>query len=420
MKFQIITLAITLSIFSTTLGADNIEIKSLRVYPKNSEIELPVLDLLLNDKNTITIEFDIKTEFEPQLNIIFKFCDEEWHPYDNIFLRNETKNTAYNLSFTRLPMRITNASYHYKGTFPNKDVSFPFSGKWMFFVVDPYDENTVYASGKFYVIQPRVNLTASLKKYLLSANESSTLPEDRTYFTRVDFSLPDEFPQTIFPAEISHIEIIRNQETNNPIIIKQTDNDQTRYCEWVGANSFSFFALDIQPGNEYRQTNLMDINRFSYPVTNAQLDEIETSRFFIKGKKDNNGGFFLMNYTNAYAEYLNVNFSIQMPYDFYKSIFLVGAFNNWQLLPEYEMKRDNNAIYRKQIELKRGVYDYQYVVADFDGKKITNEDWIYLEGNFWETRNILSIFLYYDNPNLGGYSEIIGYLNIVSDKIWIE
>jgi hypothetical protein len=71
-------------------------------------------------------------------------------------------------------------------------------------------------------------------------------------------------------------------------------------------------------------------------------------------------------------------------------------------------------VYNKTIEIKRGAYDYQYAAADVVSNNTKNENWIVLEGNFWETENLYHIFIYYHDPNYGGYDRIIGYRVILS------
>ena len=69
----------------------------------------------------------------------------------------------------------------------------------------------------------------------------------------------------------------------------------------------------------------------------------------------------------------------------------------------------NGDHYELSLELKRGIYDYQYVVVNGDYKDVTNQDWIILEGNNWQTTDDLNIFLWYRDPEYGGYDKIIGY-----------
>ena len=97
--------------------------------------------------------------------------------------------------------------------------------------------------------------------------------------------------------------------------------------------------------------------------------------------------------------------------DVYGEIFLIGAFNNWELSLDYEMKKEAG-ISSITIPLKRGIYDYQYVAADVINGEIINDDWLVLEGNTWVNNKEYDVFLYYNEPNLGGYERIIGYSRI--------
>jgi hypothetical protein len=119
-----------------------------------------------------------------------------------------------------------------------------------------------------------------------------------------------------------------------------------------------------------------------------------------------NGGFIIGRGT-VFPTYLNVKFEIRPDQD-YDAIFLTGAFNNWQVLPEYRME-NIRGVFTKIITLKRGSYDYQYVAADIINGNILNEDWYIIEGNNWDTTNVYHIFLYYNDPEYGGYDRIIGY-----------
>jgi hypothetical protein len=75
---------------------------------------------------------------------------------------------------------------------------------------------------------------------------------------------------------------------------------------------------------------------------------------------------------------------------------------------------NDGGLYNKTIELKRGIFDYQYVTADFINGEIKNQDWVQLEGNFWETENVYHIFIYYQDPDFGGFDRIIDYQKLTS------
>jgi hypothetical protein len=326
-------------------------------------------------------------------------------------LINNGKNIEYDLDFEILPFTCEDARYHYKGSFPNENnfVDFPFSGKWMFYITDVHDTSIVYATGKFYVVYNDVKLNANLKKEMLEEKSYSPLEIGRIINLTSSFDLPEE----LFPNFVDMVEIIQNKRISSPIVIDRTFNTNTRQYSWNADRKFSFTARDIYPGNEYRQADIRDINRFNSKDVSSQFSGFEMSRFFKFARRDLNGSYLLTNYKNDFATYLNVNFRIKPPEEFLGEIFLVGSFNNWQPSPKYKLEK-NGEIFAKTIQLKRGIYDYQFVTGYINNGSIKDENWIYLEGNFWETSNEYHIFLYYKDPNFGGYDKIIGFKKIIS------
>jgi hypothetical protein len=405
-KSQALIRIIVLIIFIAPLSfAQSLNIKSLRVYSE-SETSFPILTPLENENRILTIEFDIDTNFLPNMNIVFKFCDNNWIPYDNLFLINNGKNVEYDLDFDILPFTCEDARYHYKGTFPNENdfVDFPFSGKWMFFITDVQDTSKVYASGKFFVIYNDIEMDITLKNEMLEERTFNPIAIGRIVNITASFNLPEE----LFPNFVDRVEIIQNRRIYSPTIVDRTFNTNTRQYSWNGDRKFSFTARDIYPGNEYRQADIRDVNKFNSKDVNAQFSGFEISRFYKFGRRDLNGSYLLTNYKSEYATYLNVNFRIQPPEEFYGDIFLVGSFNDWKPSEQYKLE-NIRGIFSKNIQLKRGIYDYQFVTGFLNDNIIQEENWIYFEGNFWETSNEYYVFLYYKDPNYGGYDRIIAF-----------
>ena len=394
-------------LLSINIFAQDFEIKSLKTYRAGIETSFPVIDYGDGNSTKITIEFDIASDYQPFLNIVFKFCDKNWKPYDNIFLVNQGHNFERNLYFEKLPNDVTGARYHFKENFPSQDVWFPFSGKWIYFITDSQDESIVYASGKFIVVYPGLKLDARIKRARLEGKPASQAT--RTFTLETSFVLPD----SLFSTNVDEVEIIENQKIYDPVIIDRDPYNEYRYYDWDGANRFTFVAKDIFPGNEYRQVDLRDHNIFNTKEVNAQRDVVETSQSNSRYYRDLNGGSVLTNYNNRYADYLDVTFKLRMPSNFKKKIFLVGAFNEWDIWYDYEME-NNGGLFETKAELKRGIYDYQYVTAEVINNEITNLNWIELEGNNWETDNEYHILLYYNEPERGNYDRLLGYVKISS------
>jgi len=408
MKLLLSPLVLALIFFTETYSQEFI-IKSLNVYTSENLTSLPVLT---GDEKLI-IEFDVQGDFIPNMNIVFRFCDKGWTPTKNVFLLNSQYSTAYFLDFEELPiMVVDDARYHHKSTYPDDrdQVQFPFSGKWRFYLTDTQDSSIVYGTGKFFVVNDDVNLGVSIKRDELEDQSYWPVELAKAINLTADFYLPDDF----HPAFVDRIEIVDNQRIYYHVVIDRKTNTLFRFYKWDANRSFTFTARDIPAGNEFRQVDIRNNNLFSTKDVRAQLDGLEYSRFFLNPlNKDLNGGKIYSNYRDEFSNYLNVTFSIRPPEENFKDIFLVGAFNDWQLSMDYKMN-ETSGVYSITIPLKRGIYDYQYVVAEIDNGEIVNPDWLVLEGNTWLNSKEYDIFLYYNEQDKGGYERIIGYKRVRS------
>jgi hypothetical protein len=382
-------------------------IKSLRVYSSGDETSFPVVENSGGTVSSITIDFDLDCESYPNLVILFKFCDSDWNPYENAFLSNPLYNKQPNLFLDKLPLTVKGARYHYSGLFPNNRVEFPFSGKWMLFITDSQNPNLVLGSGKFFVVNTKMKLNVQVAKESLQGDFGDKANLGRTLSIKTSFALFD----SLFAVNVTRIEIIKNRMMNYPIIVDRVTNSQDRYYEWDAAQRFSFIARLLRPGNNYRQTDTRNTAKYNTTNVEAKFGEIETSDLFTRRGNDNNGGTLLMNWRNEYADYHNVVFKFRAPENIKQPIFLVGSFSDWKVLPENEMY-DDKGMMNLSIPLKRGVYDYQYVVGNVAGNQIQDIDWEILEGNFFETDNEYHIFVFYQTTDKGGYDQIIGYEKI--------
>ncbi|MGD8781574.1 MAG: DUF5103 domain-containing protein [Ignavibacteria bacterium] len=403
------TIILFLFIVPTIIFSNDFIIKSLRTYNSSKEASFPLIDFTTSDDNKITIEFDVEAETSPFLSIVFRFCDRNWVPYDNIFLTPMGYNIDYSIYFETIPKANSGANYHFKEEYPNNDIKLPFSGKWMYYITDSQDTSIVYDWGKFIVVYPEMNLETSVKRSRLENSITDPAALGRTFTITTNFNLPE----SLFNTYLGEVEIIKNLEISDPIKIERDLFRDNRFYDWDGANSFSFIAKDIYPGNEYRTTDLRDKNKFSPPETVAQYDGVEVNRFFDPGGRDINGSSRIINFKDTYADYMDVLFRLRMPDGFNERIFIVGSFTDWEVWPDFELL-PVEGIYRLYVELKRGLYNYMYVTAEEDDYKITNVNKLQIEGNFWETENDYRIFVYYKEEQLGGYDKLIGYSKISS------
>lgn len=394
--------ALLIVLFSDAYSA-NPKIKSLQVYSNENQTEFPIVSIGDNASGSLTIEFDVESQFNSDLSIYFRLCDKDWNPINNPFLLNRGNERVDFLILERLPSLITGAQYHYKETFPNEKVTFPFSGKWKFFVVDVYDESKIFASGGFIVIEKLLDINIKVDSEIRS--DKNYFPTDlaKSLIINSSFSIPIE----LYPQNLIGVEIIENNKLYSSYFVDKNIKNSNSEFYWNGNRDFNFIAKGIIPGNEYRQANLNQYTSYSLKEVYAYRDRIETSRFFKFGGRDNNGATVLSDYKDINSDYLNVKFSIRPPQPFSNDIYLVGSFNQWKIYDEFLLD-DDDGLYTISIPLKRGVYDYQYVV-----KSGNSFDWNILEGNFLETSNRYHVLVYNNDTTFGGYQKIIGYSTII-------
>jgi len=174
-------------------------------------------------------------------------------------------------------------------------------------------------------------------------------------------------------------------------------------------------------GNEFRHLDMkserfqpMGVEQIYYekPYYHFKLDtDFARNAGKYQTKRDLNGEFFIKreesdeSYRNA--DYFYAHFRLNTPNELLGGdVFIVGAFSNWNLLPEnrmfYNLEAKN---YEATLFLKQGYYNYAYV---FKNTKTRAWDFNFFEGNFSETENKYLIFVYDVNP-LNNYHQLIGY-----------
>lgn len=387
-------------LLSAATTAAEPEIVNIQLYTGSDQTSLPVLDI--NSSGTyLTIEFDVVSSTMPMLSLVFRLCDRNWNVYDNPFLELPLAGKSTGLDLDYLPSSVSEADYHYKGTFPGneRDLSFPYEGKWKCFITDAIDTSRVYAAVGFYVVNSLFPVSVNVEREVRS--DKSYFPSDlaRTLNITTSFTKPFDLPQ----QNVMGVEYVENHKINQAVFVDRNNSTARSFFSWNGSDRFSFELREVMPGNEYRQTDIRSINRYTGKSGRAQFDGVETSRFYRLGKPDNNGGMKQLNYELVDAEYLNITFELTLPSDLSGDVFLAGAFNNWQLLEDYLLKK-NGSRYSLTIPLKRGIYDYQYILEQDGGY-----DWYILEGNFFETVNSYYAFVFYNDPQNGGWDRIVAY-----------
>lgn len=394
---------------SFLVSKSDVEILGLRVYGNNDEYRPPIV----GRSEVITIDFDVTTAHPPNLQIVFKHASKDWVVDENLFVNEPLKVMTDYLAYAAAPNAVYHYTYSYKNSFPNKRnrVEFVFSGNYKFYIIDHDENDQVLAEGKFIVTDDLVTTSMSIaNKY----HPEFPPPLNQVNFITVNVGAPNDYnvndPNSLYHSDIKTVDIIQNWRITQPFRIDLDDRNSETFVDDFMKPNKKFWIRNVPTANEYRRLDLS--NATTYP--NHQLaiskDGPDLSRFQWQGRPDANGASKLKPFVGANSDYLEVELRLRLATPPAKKVYVVGGFNNWEVLPEYEMVFDTTSgLYVFRFWIRRGVYDYQYVLGDenSDGK-IVNQDWLSLEGNDWRTVNRYTALVYYRDRRYGGFDRVVG------------
>ncbi len=392
--------------FNVTFG----QIEKEVVAPYN----IKTISFVQNAQNTIPI-FKLGDSFQLQFddlygneaNYYYKFvhCDYDWKPSQlsiNEYLRgfDEIRIQDYVNSFNTLQLYS-----HYRIQFPNKNTSLLVSGNYMIKILN--EEREVVFSRKFILYEDLVSVPLQVKvaRNVKDVNAKHNL----------DFAIKST--DIVFQSPIKNVKVLllQNGKFSNAITdvkpMYTIGNDliykyDTETQFWAGNEYLFFENKDIRGANNSIgriESGGGTYNAYLY-TNNARGKNPYT--FF----PDANGNFIVKNINaennEIEADYAWIFFSLSAPSYYGKDdIYVSGMFNNFALIPEYKMDyNETKGIYEKAIMIKQGFTNYEYVIADKNGKVDAENA---LDGNYFQTESNYSVIVYYRENNQR-YDRVIG------------
>ena len=341
-------------------------------------------------------------------------CDYDWKPsqlakqeYLNGF--DDQRIQDYSNSLTTLQLYS-----HYRLTFPNRLTQFRVSGNYMIKILDD-DKNIVFTK-KFIIYEELVSVPIQVRR----ARNVAVVEKKHN----IEFSIKSAIINFQSPLQNVKVMLLQNGKFDTAItnikpqftigndLIYRYDKE-TQF--WAG-NEFLFFEnKDIRAANNNIERIDSKGGLYNSYLYLSQARANSPYTYY----PDINGNYIVKNIgrenNEIEADYAWVFFSLSAP-AFYekKSIYVNGMFNNFAIGEENKM--DYNAekgIYEKAIMIKQGFTNYQYVIADSNGK-IDEENAI--DGNFFQTEDNYFVLVYYKENNQR-YDRIIGKGNASSVDI---
>jgi hypothetical protein len=368
---------------------------------QNGQNVIPIFQL----GDSFQLQFDDLYGNEANYYYSITHCDYDWKPSQ--LSRNEYLNgfddqriQDYTNSFNTLQIYS-----HYRVAFPNRLTQLRVSGNYVLKILN--EDKEVVFSKKFVVYEELVSVPTQVKRArdLSVYNQKQNL-EFSIRSTTINFQSPLTNVKVLllqngkFNTGITNI---KPQFTLGNDLIYKYDKE----TQFWGGNEYLFFEnKDIRAANNSIAT--IDSKGGLY---NAHL--------YTSEAKGNNpytyypdiNGSYIVKKINAEnneieADYAWVFFTLSAPNYYGKNnIYVNGMFNNFATNDENKM--DYNAekgVYEKAIMIKQGFTNFQYVIADSQGK-IDEENAV--NGNYYQTENNYFVLVYYRENNQR-YDRIIG------------
>ena len=386
-------------------------IKTVLIQNTKNELLDPIINL--NSNEQLLLSFDEIGTNLANYKYSFVHCNSKWEKSDLIesdYLDGFYENyiEEYFFSFN------TNLNYtNYQCIFPNENINFLKSG-FYFLIVKNEDTGEEIIKKKFVVYEDIVKIKARCKR--------ATYAKDIESKQEIDFEVFYSNLEIFNPSIELNILIQKNDEwlsTKNTIKPTQINSQSIKfdYDE----------ELSFNGGNEFREFNTSNLNFFSknidtiYFKNNQYLVELNTD------KKNSNrpyfeqfdlNGKFIIEKDNSFSpknesEYVNVKFSLKKTnQNINEKIFIFGQLTNWLIDPNFLLKyNEKSKNFEAELLLKQGYYNYQYVTMK-NNLPSTKE----VEGNFYETNNEYSIYVFHKNP-WSRYERLVGVEKITSNSL---
>ncbi|MDR1344508.1 MAG: DUF5103 domain-containing protein [Tannerellaceae bacterium] len=379
-------------------------IQTLKVGIAGETLSDPVIGL--NGGKQIEINFDAMEQNFNRFAYSIEHCDAAWNPsqlspveyldgFQGLTLNDFANSSATTVQYT-----------NYRLLLPNDEVKLKLSGNYAVNIYRENEPDRILLTACFSVVEPLVNISAEVT--------GNTLTDFNNEHQQVDFyvdcnNLAVAHPQTdlkLFVYQNGRMDNAAGDIKPTTILNKRLSYDRNR-------------ALIFEAGNEYRRIeflshayNGMGVDDISFhnPFYHLTLrTDPPRARRAYSYDEDQNGRFMIRcsrcNDPDTEADYDIVHFALQSEYIPDGDVYLQSNIYNNVLDEKSRMEYNFDAgAYEKALLLKQGNYNYQYIFLPDSG---TRGETALFEGNYYQTENEYSIFVYY-RPFGARYDRLVG------------
>jgi hypothetical protein len=384
--------------------------KTLTIYPDGKWDACPVIEQ--GSASTVQIAFDELSHDLHRLSYRIVHCNSDWkrseletNEYVDGFAENDIDSSEQSVG-------TLTAYTHYAFHLPNDRVSLKRSGNYAVEIVDKDGGGETLLTACFRVCESGV----SLQGEVTASTDLDFKKEHQQLKLEVDAS-------RLNPRQpLQDLQIVVEQNRRRESAVSQLHPDEVR----DGKLFYPHESKLIFPGgNEYRRFETtsykyagLNTNRvfFQTPTYHVELLPSEKRNKGYTIDKDQDGRFLIRSQEamdpRVGADYFWVHFSIPMDEPMLDGGFYLNGDlvqNRFDATSKLMYNFEHKA-YEKELLLKQGSYNYQYVTMASKGGKATVTP---MEGSYWETENTYQVYVYY-RPLGERYDKLVGFTEITT------
>ncbi len=395
---------------------NNLNIRSIKLFQQNNQESLPIINLNSNDLLELHFD-DLENGSTKNYYYTYQLCNADWSEAD-ISQFDYIKGFTQNRIVEARPSSVTVSRYvHYQVLLPEKNCFPSKSGNYLVKVFLDGDMDKVVFTKKMYVVKS----SAAIATQILQPFDNATY---RTH-QKIQFTVNTAQLNLYNPGQQLKVSLFQNNRLDNAKINLQPVFMRENLFEYNGEEDCTFPA-----GKEYRWLDLRSFRFESDRIARrdesnnpidvyVKPDATRTSQRYLY-MKDLNGWYEISttDLVNNYWQtgYANVHFTYvpekNQPYAG-QDLYILGEFTGNDVSKENKMEYNaEKGVYEKTLLLKQGYYSYTYLTRDAKDKD-SKSSFELTDGNYWETENDYSIFVYYRSFS-GRHDELVGFTTLNS------
>ncbi len=389
----------------------NPRFQTLQVQLEGAFMLPPVARLGTSDR--IIISFDEIADDYSELRYRLTHCNADWQP-------SRLMESEYLEGFNEAPVDdyafSSNTYIHYVNyriAIPSDDMQPLVSGNYLLQVYPQDDPSET-------ILQARLSLAETM------------MPVAAGVTSRTDMGFNTEFQQlelavdrSAFPVGNPYQDLVVTVEQNNSPDTRRTAAPPLR----VEGNRIVYAHdpnLVFKASNEFRRFETVRIDYAGMHTESMEWGGSNYHAYLMTdgSRKDadyvydstQRGRFMIDEYNSTDpalgADYVTVHFTLDAPEVIGGDVYVDGDFTLHSRDDRYKMTYDvNDRLYRLQLPLKQGSYNYQYVVKARDGRTPATTSPI--EGDKYETVNEYLVKVYHRPPGSRG-DRLVGFATVAS------